>query len=368
MASISIRGAANAATNGSAETHAAENGDQHADEIMADTENPPADAPAGDAAAAAGPNQDTAKDKIYLGPQAPPVVGKSRGKPTDREKVCPHLIRVFVREGGFPSLQDLDEGKDPEKEIRLYSWPDATLREITSLLTLQHPPAAPRSTQVRYRVAYYESRDDRHAVLDAGVVANWRKGPDDDKTLDSAGWRQGDKLLVALGERHAAGTGPAQPLEREPPMGGGRGNYFGPPRGGFDGGFRGRGGGDRFHPYGRPAGPGRGGFGPGGGRGGGWGGGGGGGNRFGAGNDPSDREWPGERERRGGGGGGGGGEDTGARGRGPSGGMAMDRGRGGDGGGGRGWEGGREGGRDWGRRDERGGGAARGRDERDRRY
>ncbi|KAJ3343617.1 Histone deacetylase complex subunit sap18 [Gonapodya sp. JEL0774] len=347
----------------------------------------------------------SAPPKNHFGPPPPPVIGKPRRNPVDREKVCPYLLRIFVREGGFPSMQDLDEGRTPDTEVRLYSWPDATLREIASLLSLHYPPTAPRSAHLRIRLAYYDPREDRHATTELGNISNWRKGSDDDKTLEHGGFRIGDYVLVSVGERmtdstsgvqgHGQGIGMGGPGGGDGRgMQGGRGGaFFGPPGrggfggpGGFDGGFRGRGGGpaggDRFHPYSRPpVGPGRGGFG--GGRGG-FGGGGWGGGRFGmGGNDPSDREWPGERDagppagrdmgRRGfpGGGGAMGGDDM--RGRGGVGGMAMDRGAGGGGrrdsrDGGREWE--REGaGRD--RRDDRaggggggGGGPVRGRDER----
>ncbi len=50
-------------------------------------------------------------------------------------KVCPLLLRVFPRRGGHHRLEEFQRrGEEPEGELTMYTWPDATLRELTDLV------------------------------------------------------------------------------------------------------------------------------------------------------------------------------------------------------------------------------------------
>ena len=53
----------------------------------------------------------------------------------DREKICPFLIRVFYNENDFSSLKQFDNFSFPSNELQIYTWDDANLRELTTLIS-----------------------------------------------------------------------------------------------------------------------------------------------------------------------------------------------------------------------------------------
>ncbi|KAI0650907.1 Sin3 associated polypeptide p18-domain-containing protein [Trametes meyenii] len=78
------------------------------------------------------------------------------GKPiVDREKTAPFLIRTFIKIGTFHRLQQFEDGPLPlADEQAIYTWKDATLREV--LTTLRS--TAPGSTEYRHPLARYAFR------------------------------------------------------------------------------------------------------------------------------------------------------------------------------------------------------------------
>lgn len=78
------------------------------------------------------------------------------GKPiVDREKTAPFLIRTFVKVGTFHRLSQFEDGPLPiADEQQIYTWKDATLREVlTTLRTI-----APHTTEYRHPLARYTFR------------------------------------------------------------------------------------------------------------------------------------------------------------------------------------------------------------------
>ncbi|TFK94918.1 hypothetical protein K466DRAFT_475324 [Polyporus arcularius HHB13444] len=75
------------------------------------------------------------------------------GKPiVDREKTAPFLIRAFVKIGAYHRLNQFEDGPLPiADEQQIYTWRDATLREV--LTTLRS--SAPNSTEYRHPLARY---------------------------------------------------------------------------------------------------------------------------------------------------------------------------------------------------------------------
>lgn len=50
-------------------------------------------------------------------------------------QVCPLLLRVFIRRGGHHRLEEFARrGQEPDGEVTMYTWPDATLRELSDLV------------------------------------------------------------------------------------------------------------------------------------------------------------------------------------------------------------------------------------------
>ena len=54
--------------------------------------------------------------------------------------MCPLLLRVFPRRGGHHRLEEFaPRGEEPDGELTMYTWPDATLRELTDLVKEVRP-------------------------------------------------------------------------------------------------------------------------------------------------------------------------------------------------------------------------------------
>ncbi|TDL30028.1 hypothetical protein BD410DRAFT_737267 [Rickenella mellea] len=93
----------------------------------------------------------------------------------DREKTAPFLIRTFVKIGGFHRLTLFDEGVLPTTdEQQIFTWKDATLREVLTILRM----TAPNNAEYRHPLARYAFRalyaDSAHrgnfAQKDLGIV------------------------------------------------------------------------------------------------------------------------------------------------------------------------------------------------------
>mmetsp|Transcript_16731 Transcript_16731/g.23078 ORF Transcript_16731/g.23078 Transcript_16731/m.23078 type:complete len:146 (+) Transcript_16731:108-545(+) len=119
----------------------------------------------------------------------------------DREKTCPLLLRVFPKVGGPHRVDEFAErGKEPKDEVQIYTWPDATLRELTDLMKEVRPEA--RKPQARLDFALvYPDRMGRNVFRRVGTV--WSaphrgRGEDDGKSLKSISFQTGDFLDVAI--------------------------------------------------------------------------------------------------------------------------------------------------------------------------
>ncbi|KAI0722579.1 Sin3 associated polypeptide p18-domain-containing protein [Earliella scabrosa] len=78
------------------------------------------------------------------------------GKPiVDREKTAPFLIRTFVKIGAYHRLAQFEDGPLPlADEQPVYTWKDATLRELLTTLRA----SAPNSPEYRHPLARYSFR------------------------------------------------------------------------------------------------------------------------------------------------------------------------------------------------------------------
>ncbi|KIY46034.1 hypothetical protein FISHEDRAFT_26105, partial [Fistulina hepatica ATCC 64428] len=140
-------------------------------------------------------------------------------------QTTPFLIRTFVKMGGFHKLTLFEDGAPPTNdEHQLFTWWDATLREV--LTTLRD--AAPQISEYRHPLARFSFRivyavstnKGRYAQKDIGMVysrdilgepgslgvtaprltQDWDAPIDndrDERTLDELRFVPGDFLLVA---------------------------------------------------------------------------------------------------------------------------------------------------------------------------
>ena len=79
----------------------------------------------------------------------------------DREKTCPFLIRCFWTANKRPNTPadynvKIGNGtyKVPVNEVQIYTWNDASLREITDLLKDTIPPSRQKRSIIYYSLVY----------------------------------------------------------------------------------------------------------------------------------------------------------------------------------------------------------------------
>lgn len=108
------------------------------------------------------------------------------------------LIRVFPQYGGHHRLEVYARrGQEPKDEVQIYTWPDATLRELTDLVK-EVQPAARRTTARLEFALIYPDKKGRNVIRVIGGTHSTRPGPDDIKTLKQLNFQTGDFLDVAI--------------------------------------------------------------------------------------------------------------------------------------------------------------------------
>ncbi|KNA15412.1 hypothetical protein SOVF_098550 [Spinacia oleracea] len=131
-------------------------------------------------------------------PGPPPQ--RARFQPVDREKTCPLLLRVFTKIGGHHTQEDFSvRGKEPKDEVQIYTWMDATLREMTDLVKEVSPAARRRDAKLSFAVVYPD-KNGRMQVKKVGETfsnANKRR-LDDNKALAEIYFQIGDYLDVSI--------------------------------------------------------------------------------------------------------------------------------------------------------------------------
>jgi len=130
----------------------------------------------------------------------------------------------------------------------MYTWQDATLKELEGLVKEVNPEARRRGTYFDFALVYPDLRQGpRCQTRDIGTTIASQKGPDDGKTLHDCKFVIGDYIDVAItpptGRMDRMDYGRRGFGDRRNGFGGGR--DYGGDRGGFGGG---RGGGRDFGP------------------------------------------------------------------------------------------------------------------------
>ncbi|MCO5573865.1 hypothetical protein L7F22_027640 [Adiantum nelumboides] len=126
-------------------------------------------------------------------PPRPPVS-------VDREKTCPLLLRVFTKTGGHHTVEDFAvRGKEPKDEVQIYTWRDATLRELTDLVKEVAPAARRKEARLSFAFVYPDRRG-RNVIRNVGMThaSGGRRGGDENRTLADLHFQTGDFLDVAI--------------------------------------------------------------------------------------------------------------------------------------------------------------------------
>ncbi|PRQ17889.1 putative Sin3 associated polypeptide p18 [Rosa chinensis] len=133
--------------------------------------------------------------------RGPPPPPPRRFEPVDREKTCPLLLRVFTKIGGHHNQEDFAvRGKEPKDEVQIYTWKDATLRELTDLVKEIAPAARRRNAKLSFAFVYPD-KGGRFVLKQAGIThayGNMGRRLDDSKSLNELKFQIGDYLDVAV--------------------------------------------------------------------------------------------------------------------------------------------------------------------------
>ncbi|KAJ0964229.1 hypothetical protein J5N97_029351 [Dioscorea zingiberensis] len=132
--------------------------------------------------------------------RGPPPLARPRSEPVDREKTCPLLLRVFTKIGGHHPQEDFAvRGKEPKDEVQIYTWKDATLRELTDLVKEVAPAARKRDAKLSFAFVYPD-KNGHFVVRPVGMTHSHGNGRrmDDHQTLADLSFQIGDYLSVAI--------------------------------------------------------------------------------------------------------------------------------------------------------------------------
>ncbi|KAG7256453.1 hypothetical protein CRUP_001581 [Coryphaenoides rupestris] len=141
-------------------------------------------------------------------------IKKEPEKPIDREKTCPLLLRVFTTNNGrHHRMDEFTRGNVPASELQIYTWMDATLKELTSLVKEVFPEARKKGTHFSFATVFPDPIRQMYRMKDIGNTVSGRKGPEDSLTLQSQKFQIGDYLDIAITPPNRA---PQLPMRMRP--------------------------------------------------------------------------------------------------------------------------------------------------------
>lgn len=125
--------------------------------------------------------------------------GGERKLRIDRQKICPLLLRVFCKLGEHHKADDFKHpDKEPtDDEFQIYTWKDATLGELTSLIKGVRKAARRRTARLSFAFVYPD-RAGKKVVRYVGETYSTRRSQDGKKSLADLKFETGDYLDVAI--------------------------------------------------------------------------------------------------------------------------------------------------------------------------
>jgi len=116
----------------------------------------------------------------------------------ERDKVCPFLLRMFVKHGNHHRPDEFSLDKQPyNEELQIYTWRDASLKELAGLIKEVYPETKAKDYRMSFRMIYFDLSG-RPKTRELGEVNNASKGDSDLKTLNEIRFVIGDFIDVAV--------------------------------------------------------------------------------------------------------------------------------------------------------------------------
>lgn len=110
------------------------------------------------------------------------------------------LLRVFCSSSGrHHSLSEYSHGNTPSNELQIYTWLDATLKELTMLVRDVNQETRKKGTYFDFALVFPDNRPGAYRMREIGVTCSGNKqGADDNKTLAQAKFQIGDYLDINI--------------------------------------------------------------------------------------------------------------------------------------------------------------------------
>jgi len=132
---------------------------------------------------------------------------ESKSDPVDREKTCPMLLRVFHSKGRHNRPDDFARNQTPDNELQVYTWMDATLKEITNLVRGVNPETRKKGTEFHFAIVYQDTRMNRYRVKEIGKTISGGKSGDENISLQGSKFQIGDFMDIAIRDGGRNGHG-----------------------------------------------------------------------------------------------------------------------------------------------------------------
>jgi len=138
----------------------------------------------------------------------------------DRERICPMLLRMFVCNGRHHPLSDYRRGSTPPNGLQVYTWKDATLKELSNLVQEINPETKRRGTVFEFALIYIDQMKLNVRTRELGTVIVGQQGFEDNTQLGQSTFSVGDHIDVAVSYPSVRPTAPPMRGRRGPYMGG----------------------------------------------------------------------------------------------------------------------------------------------------
>lgn len=108
------------------------------------------------------------------------------------------MLRVFCSTGRHNSPVEYARGSVPQNELQIYTWMDATLRELTSLVKEVNPETRRKGTYFDFAIVFPDMRSPTYRMREIGVTCSGQRGSEDNKTLTQAKFSIGNYLDISI--------------------------------------------------------------------------------------------------------------------------------------------------------------------------
>eukprot|EP00795_Rhopilema_esculentum_P017282 gene17282-8849_t len=116
-------------------------------------------------------------------------------------KTCPLLLRVFYNDGRHNRLDEYSRNGVPRNELQIYTWKDATLKELMNLVKEVNPKARKKGTFFDFATVFPDARRNNFIMKEIGTTCAGIKSADDTVTLANKKFQIGDFLDIAISTR-----------------------------------------------------------------------------------------------------------------------------------------------------------------------